>query len=56
MSYNKIIMHELYIPGDFGLDLKIPIWKDNLNFVESQEIIDYANKEIIDKDLHLKNF
>ena len=51
---DKLHLYEMMIPGDFGLEFKVPIWLDNIDF-DTTPIKKYAIENIFDKKLHFKN-
>lgn len=52
-SLDNLFVYQLEIPGNFGINLKVPFWKDKLN-IPCEELLKYSNT-IISQNLYLKD-
>lgn len=52
-SQDNLFVYQLEIPGNFGIHLKVPFWKDKLD-ISCDELLDYCNT-IVSKKLYIKD-
>ena len=54
-NHTKLQYQLMDIPGDFPLKIEVPLWLDFIDF-DNCEILNYIEKTIIKKNLHLLDF
>ena len=53
---NKLTVWNYNVAGDFGITCNIPIWQDNANIPNFDELINKVKTDIIDENLHASDY